>query len=143
MHEEFFLFLSSVDSKHYRGNTPDNFTVQLSREIQLEGNWTCALTEISFKSNFSGTHVPSALNVCTNICDDSCVGDYNIQILRRIPVLYMNSSVQHLYTVPYFIPVVKNNFNNITVYITDENLNSPSIESEVLCTIQLKKLRYG
>ena len=72
--EEFYIHLSSQDSKSVPHNRPEDFRVQLPERVELQGTWVCALAEIEYTCPSPISMTPSLL-VNTNVCDGSMVGN--------------------------------------------------------------------
>ena len=64
---EFYLFLSSRDSI-YRKN---GFWIEFPKPYLLEGNWTCALTEITLTCDFKPRS--QRIYLCSDIVQESYV----------------------------------------------------------------------
>ena len=53
MNENFYLtLLSNSSMKYFSKNVTSNFTTQLPKSINLEGEWNVALSEIQFPCSF-------------------------------------------------------------------------------------------
>ena len=83
------LVLRSSDSQQvYNGNTPHDFMVHLPKPLYLQGHWTISLLEF----NLSVAITQPELYVCSNLCQDSNVGD-------------MKKAENIIYNYPYQVPL--------------------------------------
>lgn len=88
--KDFYLFLSSKDSKHlFPSNAPNTFSVKLPHPITLPGKWSCALVQCSLSSRPSNT-----LFLETDFTDHVTVGGKLVAVLGEIA--NKNQQYQHL-----------------------------------------------
>lgn len=82
MTKSFYVYLSSIDSKHiFPHNTSTDFTIQLPERITLEGNnWQCGLIELTVPPDV--TEGPAYF--CCDICTESIVGGKQLPVLRQV-----------------------------------------------------------
>ena len=65
-----YLFLASDDSLLTHVNkTAGDFIVELLRRYGLDGSWECAISEITFVSEFE--QLTDRICVCADVLDDS------------------------------------------------------------------------
>lgn len=62
MNFDLYLYLYLANDRHL-GSTATDFTVELPRSLNLEGEWECALLELATKNLKS-----DVLYVCTDVC---------------------------------------------------------------------------
>uniref|UniRef100_A0A8W8MMJ6 Uncharacterized protein n=1 Tax=Magallana gigas TaxID=29159 RepID=A0A8W8MMJ6_MAGGI len=73
------LVLRSTDSQQiYSGNTSYDFVVHLPKPLYLQGHWTVSLLEF----NLSTASTQPELYVCSNLCQDTVVGERELPLLR-------------------------------------------------------------
>lgn len=128
------LVLRSSDSQHiYIGNTPYDFLVHLPKPLYLQGHWTVSLLEF----NLSTTSTQPELYVCSNLCQDSIVGDRELPLLRLVNC---KKSGNIIYNYPYEVPLRLGELQDVRVYIRDVN-NQPAsfLKGITTVTILLKK----
>lgn len=95
------MVLSSDDGKmYYPDNRPFDFRIKLNRQIQLEGYWVMAMTEISSVERGS----QKELYVYSDICQDTFIGDTEQPLLRRITFNNKDSN-NIIFENPYYIPL--------------------------------------
>lgn len=134
---DFHLFLSSSDSKSvHQTNTPGDFMVELPRTKELEGAWECALIEFQL----TGENVPfDPFCLCTDVCEDSCVGDFQLPILRRLTMKGRKKDAQFQFELPQYIPVKRNQIKRIQIYIRTTRHRTVTVASgELTCTLHFR-----
>ncbi|OOY54058.1 hypothetical protein BOW00_12350, partial [Solemya velum gill symbiont] len=109
------IFVLTSDSlSRYPENQPHDFRVYLPKPLELHGNWTVSLNEFSVDSG----KLKNELYVYCNLCDDSCVVDRKIPLLRRVS---MKRPTNQIFALPYRIPIRLTHVSEIHVYIKDRN----------------------
>ena len=133
------MVLKSTHSpKIHAGNTPYDFRVQLPRPLSLPGYWSVSLTEFTLKLSKS---IPAdkgpALYVCSDLCDDTVVGERELPLLRRA---YTRKSTNITYKNPYEVPLRVGHFGDVHVNIRDDD-NEPAsfLTGEVTVTLVFKR----
>lgn len=140
MDHDFYIYLSSEDNiKILTNNTPERFTTLLEREFTLHGDWSCAVTEVNLQSLFKG-QTPANICICCDICADTFVYGDQKQILRRVGIFPFQLIRKYDFRNPYYVQVIKRQFNNITVTVLDENLQPSGLEGEIDMVIRFHKL---
>ena len=148
------MVLRSTDCiSMFENNVPNNFTVQLNKEVDLEGYWVVALTEISIVYQTS-SRMSGDIYIFSNICVDSFVGASEKPLLRKVHIgkdgtegfaknkkKYFTSTL--IFDTPYYIPVRSGLLNQINIYINDAIGNASSFTNEETCvTLHLKKYPF-
>jgi hypothetical protein len=134
---DFHLFLSSLDSKAiHRANTAIDFTVELPQTVDLNGEWECALVDFQLV----GSILPfDPFCLCSDICEQSCVGDERLPILRRLSAKGREQDSAYQFEQPQYILLKLNRINRIRIYITSTNHPKIADTSGVLtCTLHLR-----
>ena len=133
---EFFLFLSSEDSKAYfPQNNPGQFSVALPDVLYLDGTWTCALRDIQCWPSTS-----SDLYVFCDAVEDSYVRDRKLPILQRIPQSDTGSHVIETYDSTIQFKVSRSVINTLTLYIRDSTMKPVSFKTgATYCTLHFTK----
>ena len=129
------LILSSEDSNiTHINNKPYSFRVHLSRPFSFNGNWTVTLTDITIDESENIKN--KGLLVCSNICEDSIVGENELPILNRIYTDGTLFVINHTYNVPIKVK----QFQDIHIYIKDESLRIASfIKGRVTLILELSR----
>ena len=136
------MVLSSTDSlEYFVDNKPHCFTVQLNKQIHLDGYWVVAMTECSTKSRKDSDKI-TEMYVCCEICQETFVGGKEMPLLRRV-YLGKQKESNTIYTLPYYIPMKTNQLHQIRIYITDRVGNLVSfLDGPVNITLHFKKFPY-
>ena len=128
------LVLRSTDSQQiYSGNTPYDFLVHLPKPLYLQGHWTVSLLEF----NLSTASTQPELYVCSNLCQDTVVGERELPLLRLVNY---KKAENIIYNFHYEIPLRLGEFQDVRVYIRDSN-NQPAsyLKGTTTITLLLKK----
>lgn len=134
------MVLKSTHSALFHpNNQPYSFRVHLPRPLNLRGVWTVSLLEFSLDPGKSKQQGFPEVFLCSNICDDTIVGDTELPLLRRI---YLDKE-NIIYQSPYEVPIKLGQFQDIHVYIRDAK-NSPAsfLSGEVTVALLLRKLPF-
>ena len=104
------MFISSKDSLSFHPNNKgNNFTVELSERVNLDGDWEIGLCDF-----YHNLEVNKILYVFCDLCDYSYIGNSLEPIIRRI---YPNStSTDFQFSSNYYINVKNKAINRIKVY---------------------------
>ena len=137
---EHYLYLSDTDSLvTHPNNRAYDFTIDLPQILRLEGEWVCALADISYSNILDDTAL-SHIYVCTDICQNSIIGNYKFPVLRRCTMNRVLEFMDHEFSKLYYIKVSRDQINHIRIYIKDQFLNPVSFELKSLrCTLHLKR----
>lgn len=134
---EYYLFISSYDSKQYfPGNTHNDFTIQLPETLYLkEGTWFCSL--IDFKCR---TPTPTDLYVMCDLVQDSYVRGEKLPALRAVTTTKSGRKTEENIQAPIALPMSRHVIETVSIYIRGTNLKPPSFKrSPVTCTLRLFK----
>lgn len=128
------MVLRSSDSQNvYPGNTPYDFKVYLPKPLYFQGHWTVSLLEFSL---LLGNTKPE-LYVCSNLCQDSIVGERELPLLRRV---FLEKTGNNIYNNPYEVPLRLGEFQDVRVYIKDSTNHPVSfLNGGVTVTLLLKR----
>lgn len=137
---DFYLYLSSQDSLDVRkNNNPSDFWIQFPKTYSLEGQWVCALKQISFTCDFKPKS--RRLYLCCNIVEESYVRNTLFPVLRNIEIenksrKYKSESFEE----GIYIPVNVTNLATIRVSLLDADLHPVQFESNDLhCVLHFMK----
>lgn len=137
---DFYLFLSSLDSaRFHQSNGVSDFTVELSPSCNLKGQWECALVDFQL----TGATIPfDPFCLCTDICVDSCVGDEQLPILRRLSLKRTEQDSAIRIDHPQYIRVKLVQLNRVRIFISNRHHTDASVAGgELLCTLHLRRTR--
>ena len=127
-----FLHTEELD-----GNS--EFTTRLHRQLELEGDWDCALCDITFMPSFQqGAVPPPHIYICSSGVDESIVRERGYQVLRRIPIRGVGAEIDHTFNLAYYMPVSAHRLAAITVCFKDHNLQPAKLNGRVSCTVHIK-----
>jgi hypothetical protein len=128
------LVLRSSDSHTvYPGNTSYDFKVHIPKPLYFQGHWTVSLSEFSLISG----NTKRELYVCSNVCQDSIVGEGELPLLRRV---VLEKTGNNIYTNPYEVPLRLGEFQDVRIYIRDSsNQEASFLKGVVTVTLLLKK----
>ena len=137
MKSDFYLHLSSADSKEYfPENKSTHFTVKLPEVLHLEGEWRVSLCELFHPS----VDKPQFLWLLTDVCDDTIIDGKKLPLLRIFQGKKRQAHVE--FTQLHYKSVNKETIERITVYIRSDNGEAPSFSSETLrCTLHFQPLK--
>jgi len=77
------------------------------------------------------------LYVCSDLCDDTIVGENELPLLRRV---YLEKTGNLIFQYPFEVPLRLGQFSDVHVYIRDgKNRPASFLSGEVTVTLQLKK----
>ena len=83
---EYYLYLSSKDSLGvFPQNKAEDFTVKLPATLTLKGTWKCALTEVSFVTQFAEIR-PRDVFICSDLVEESYGADTFRPVLRKVSI---------------------------------------------------------
>ena len=132
--EFFYLFLASDHSLlTHVNNTAGDFVVELPRRCRLDGSWECAISEITFVSEFE--QLTDRIYVCGDMIDDSYVRRTTLPILRSID-LDTDTKVDLSFNLLCYIKVQTHELRRIRIFIRDRNLKPSRFKFDRLyCTL--------
>ena len=134
------MVLKSTDSPLFHAsNQPYSFRVHLPQPLNLKGVWTVSLLEFSLDPGQTKQRGLPEVFVCSNICEDTIVGDRELPLLRRV---YLDKE-NIVYQSPYEVPIKLGHFQDVHVYIRDAKHSPASfLSGEVTVTLLLRKLPF-
>ena len=132
--ENVYLFLASDHSLlTHVNNTAGDFVVELPRRYRLDGSWECAISEITFVSEFE--QLTDRIYVCADMIDDSYVRRTTLPILRSID-LDTDAKVDLYFNPLCYIKVQKDELRRMRIFIRDRNLKPSRFKFDRLyCTL--------
>ena len=132
--ENVYLFLASDHSLlTHVNNTAGDFVVELPRRYRLDGSWECAISEITFVSEFE--QLTDRIYVCADMIDDSYVRRTTLPILRSID-LDTDAKVDLSFNPLCYIKVQTDELRRIRIFIRDRNLKPSRFKFDRLyCTL--------
>ena len=138
--DSFYVYLNSKDSLDVRkNNNPADFFIQFPKSYQLDGIWTCAVTDVTLLCDF----IPRSkrLYLCCDLVEDSYVRNTSLPILVNIEIESRYKKLQHInYSSPTYIPVSSNYFNSVHLFLKDEDLTPVTFKGDdIHCVLHFKK----
>lgn len=136
--DDFYLHLYSGDSiTTIVNNHAGDFLVDLRRTYYLDGHWECAMTEITFLSQFERRI--HRINICTDTVEQSYVRDTSLPVLRSIDI-DSDEKVDVVFNSPYYIRIHRQNLDRIRIFIRDDELNPCRFKFDRLyCTLHFRR----
>ena len=130
----YFLFLASRDSKnHHPNNTASDFSVELPKTYNLNGDWEVALKEKEVRVG------EDMFYVLSDIFQESYVAETLAPVLRSVR-REKKSKALFTFTDPYYIQVRTDQLSRIRIFIRGRNLQPLETDTTVLyCTLHLRK----
>jgi hypothetical protein len=135
---DFHLFLSSLDSETIHStNQRTDFTVELPQPINLKGSWECALLDFQL----TGATIPNdPFYLCSDICEDSSVGDVRLPVLRRLSAKGRKKDSEIQFQHPLYMRVRLDHIPRIRLFIRPEHHSDEADRSgQLTCTLHFKK----
>ena len=130
---EHHLFLTSSDSSvYFPFNSSCDFQIELPEIFLLHGNWTVALSQISFKDE-----IAEDITVYCDLAGSSFIQDTRLPVLRVIP-----KSTEKIFTFdnPLRIDLSRDEIKRLRVFIRTDDMRTPSfIQKAVKCTLHLRR----
>lgn len=137
---DFYLYLSCQDSLHLRkNNTSSDFWIQLPKKYDLQGQWECALKEITFTCDFKPKS--SRLYLCCDILEESYVRETSLPVLRNIELTGRYKKVKsETYINPRYVPIKVSILDTLRVVLKDENLEPVQFSTNDLhCVLHFRR----
>ena len=134
------MVLKSTDSPLYHpSNQPDSFRVHLPKPLILNGVWTVSLLEFSLDPGQTKQRGLPEIFVCSDICEDTIVGEIEMPLIRRVYLDKQNI----IYQYPYEVPIKLGQFQDVHVYIKDaKNAPASFLSGEVTVTLLLRRIPF-
>ena len=138
--KDHYMYLHSRDSLAlYPKNSPGECWIQLPKRYTLEGQWSCALIDVSLDCDF--TPRSNRLYLCCDIVEDSYVRGTSLPVLRNIEVNVRYKKLKtELFPHPLYIPVKRTQLHLVKLYLLDNQLNPVNFkENDLHCVLHLKQ----
>lgn len=117
---DYIVYIRSDECNDYfKDNKPFKFKVHLKTPLILKGFWTVALVEFYCTIPAKAKN-EQELNLFCNFCKESIVGGEMKPILRRIPST-KKSQWLHAFSIPFHLPVLKQEIYEMDFYIETKN----------------------
>lgn len=97
----YMIFRSDQDLNFFPENKPSLFKCKLQQNIDLAGDWTIALTEITLRETVGNE---TELCIYSNVCGESFIHGRKAPLLRRVVV---DTNANTILTSYYYKPVIK------------------------------------
>jgi hypothetical protein len=139
--ESLYLYINSKDSEEIcKNNSPSDFLVYFPQSYELDGVWSCALTDVTLACNF--TPRSKRLYLCCNLVNASYVRNNTLPVIGNIEIETKYKKLQHInYSNPLYVPLTTNYFSSIHFSLKDEDLNQVTFkeDQDLHCVIHFKK----
>ena len=134
------MVLKSTDSPLFHAsNQPYSFRVHLPKPLILNGVWTVSLLEFSLDPGQTKQRGLPEVFVCSDICEDTIVGEREMPLIRRV---YLDKE-NIVYQSPYEVPIKLGQFQDVHVYIKDaKNAPASFLSGEVTVTLLLRRIPF-
>ena len=136
---DFYLFISSKDSLDVRkNNNTSDFWIQLPKTYSLEGQWLCALKQVSFTCDFKPK--TQRLYLCSDIAEESFVRNTLVPVVSN-KELY-NKSKKYLtenFEDETYLSVNVTHLTSVRVYVRDSDLKPVQFDlNDLHCVLHFK-----
>ncbi len=136
--DSFYLFLDCRDSLNlHKNNSASQFDIELPKAYALDGNWECALKEISL--TFAFQPESDRLYVCCDFLEESYARNTLVPVLRNVTV-DGDSARTITFADPFYAKVKSTDLRRLTVFIKDSELKPVTFErNDLYCVLHLRK----
>ncbi|CAC5400698.1 unnamed protein product [Mytilus coruscus] len=134
--DEFYLYVSSEDSLSlFENNNGGASRIQLHKSYTLDGEWECALLELSFFPKFP---IPTRrIFFCSDFVIDTYAREMSLPILQSAGVL--NEDIADIvYKKPIYLKVTTNELYQIKFVLRDDNLKRRQADPFGFLLVDLK-----
>ena len=101
--------------------------------------WTVSLLEFSLDPGQTKQRGLPEIFVCSDICEDTIVGEREMLLIRRVYLDKQNI----IYQYPYEVPIKLGQFQDVHVYIKDaKNAPASFLSGEVTVTLLLRRIPF-
>jgi hypothetical protein len=140
--DEYYLHLNCKDStEFFPSNDPADFRIKLPRPLTLDGQWECALINLSYWPQFHTSEKPKEMYLCLEEVSNSYAMDGLHPILKRVSVPEnIITKVNLIYPHIDFLPINQTVLQSIRFYIIDNEGLTPSfVIKDLYCTLLLRR----
>ena len=133
-----YFFVSSEESKDiYPMNSLLDFTVELPRMYDLEGQWEIALLDMEVRKR--SVSMPDLYLFC-DLCENSYSLHSELPVLRRF-TLKAGMRINLTFPTPYYIKLSRHMFNRFRIYLRNKVGQSIAVDKGTLyCTLHIRKI---
>jgi hypothetical protein len=137
--DSFYIYLSSDDSiTFFPNNKPHDFTIDLGRNINLEGKWVCGLKEINCYVKKETTKI---LYVLCNSCVQSYAKNTYMPILRTVAIDVEEGMFIEEFSDTFYKKLSTNNISTVTISIRGSDGKNATFSSEPFkCILHFKRI---
>lgn len=124
------------------GEIGNTFSIPLSRQLELQGEWCCCLKDFYCSRRPGKTASLMSIIVCSDMCSASLVNDKPLPVLAAIPLKnQLKAALAETYVT---LRASNPSLSNITIYLMDERGHRASVDlGRVWCTLHFKRLKHG
>lgn len=130
---EQYVFCTSKDSLNFHPvNNSHSFIVELPYLLEFSGDWECGLVDVKFET-LTPIQIP-VINICSDLCVNSCLGSERVPILRRLL-----HPIQPLVN-PYYIRLARDQIQRFRIYLMYDTRTVESLPlTKLYCTLHFRK----
>lgn len=139
--KQHYLIMSSADSQDIHPfNRPSDFTVELPHTLHLLGRWECALTAIQSSKSQSDRSCGLVVYICSDLCEESYVGNKQIPILRSIAVAQEDDRLNTDFARPYYMLIKRDQVKRIHIFVISASGGRLTfLDEHLTCTLHLRR----
>ena len=137
---DFYLFLGSQDSLDVIKNiNTSNFWIQLPKTYSLEGQWLCALKQVSFTCDFKPK--TRRLYLCSDTVEESYVRNTLVPVVRNIEIYKKSKKyLTENFEDDTYLSENVTYLTSVRVYLRDSDLEPVQFDSNDLhCVLHFQK----
>jgi hypothetical protein len=125
----------------FPNNDPADFHIKLPKPLSLNGEWECALLNISFWPEFNSSIKPKEMYLCSDIVVNSYAMGNLYPILKRVPISEnLITKVNLSYAQLDFLPITQSILQSVHMYIIDNSGSTPSFTvKDLYCTLLIRR----
>ncbi len=138
--DSFYLFINCSDSLTlHKNNSATEFDIELPKKYVLDGNWECALKELSLTLSFHPES--SRLYLCCDFLEESYVKNTSLPVLRNVNVGEDYGKFLGItFTDPYYVNVKSPDLSRLRVFVRDSELKSLTFQhNDLYCVLHFRK----
>ena len=136
MGNEYYFYITSDDSKEqHPENKGSDFTVELTKSINLEGDWECSLKQVGFSSDID----TDILYICSDLCEESLACGSFYPVLRVVSNKTKKTWRSLTFNDPYYVRLRGQSIQRIRIFLRGVQLAPVTLDTLLTCTLHLRK----
>ena len=126
---DFYLCLTSSSEDGFFVNTPNNFTINTPSLERLQGQWECALVELSLDCRFNPKR--DGLYMLGDFLEQGYINERAVNYLRNIEIRgKYKKYLSEKYTDARYIPLRPGWRNHINLQLLDEEMKTVEFDTD-------------